>query len=174
MNKESIVYFKEEKFNGVLVILREPHDGNKDKMSVLLRNKEWFKCVISPEKNVENKFPKRQLSKYHNRLTEMLGFVNTKDLSQIAFTNINLQGGGASKSKLYDSINKEIVLSEIIEIVKPKIVFTVKDIFDSIDSECIKNGILYKNKTERCYSKKYNNIIYYEIIHPCRSPRIII
>ena len=101
MHKKDIVYYDQKNFNGVLVVLREPHTDQSDEKA-FEGNRDWFsKIAKGKELNQKEKM-------YYNRFSEMLEISNVKDLTKIAFTNIKLSGGPAVASKEYWKIKDKI------------------------------------------------------------------
>lgn len=175
-----LTYYNPENFNGVLILLREPHDEGKrdDAKGALEGNRIWFQNIIS-----ENIKRSRQESKYRKRFNEMLTYCGEHELEKVAFANIKLQGGGSSASIDYKSFADKIkndnfqkIKEEIEKANALKYVFTVKDIFNAIVSgtNANENGINYGEKHKGKPSRKaeVDGITYYEIIHPCVSPKI--
>ena len=177
-----LTYYNPENFNGVLILLREPHDEGKcnDAEGALDGNRIWFQNIIG-----ENIKRSRQESKYRKRFYEMLTYCGECELEKVAFANIKLQGGGSSASIDYNFLTEENkrdnfqkIKEEIEKSNALKYVFTVWDIFDAIvsDTNTNENGIMYygeKYKDTHFSTAKIDGITYYKILHPCRSPGII-
>lgn len=174
-----LTYYNPENFNGVLILLREPHDeGNCNyAQGALEGNRIWFQNIIT-----ENIKRSRQESQYRKRFIEMLTYCDECELKNVAFANIKLQGGGSNVSIEYKSLKSENkrdnfrkIKAEIEKSNTLKCVFTVWDIFDAIVKDAkTENGLNYGGKYKRNPRRKaeVDGITYYEIIHPCRSPRI--
>lgn len=169
-NNAILVSYHETYFNKVLFIMREPGGGKTDSDSTK-GNKEWFLDVCKGGKN-------NLQTRYFNRFSEMLKFVNCENLSNSAYTNIKLNSGGTSVSKDYWKITKEEkkgVVDKLIDNIKPEIIFTCWDIFNSVCTyaDIKKDGLKYNpNRIKRAC--EYRGVQVYEILHPCRSPKIIL
>ncbi len=169
MKKEQLVYYPETDFNGVLIVLREPHteDAETDK-AAFVGNQTWFKSITSDAK-LDHK-----ASAYRNRFKEMLSICGEQKLSSCAFTNIKSTGGSETASKEYWKMDKAPIINDILETVKPKFVFVLWEIFDEISkSTTIQDGITYsgdktKRKTER------DGIVFFEIYHPSYRRKIVV
>lgn len=174
-----LTYYNPKKFNGVLILLREPHDekNSSNAHNALEGNKIWFQNIIS-----EDIKRSRQETKYRNRFLEMLTYCGESELEEVAFANIKLQGGGSNASKNYRSLTEDMKCEDFLKIKAEiekssalKYVFTVYDIFDAVVSNSSANGLMYngkKYKGKHFRMAKIDGITYYEIIHPCISPRI--
>lgn len=167
MKKEDLVYFPNGNYNGVLIVLREPHKKNGETAEeAVLGNRIWFEKVLSdqPMGNM--------ISQYRNRFKEMLKICNENSLSSIAFTNINPEGGGQNASNKYWKMNKAPIINDIIETAQPKVVFLLRELFEVItNDEPTKEGIHYHSgKTLRMAEIK--GIRLYEIYHPSYRRKI--
>lgn len=171
-----LTYYNPKKFNGVLILLREPHDekNSSNAHNALEGNKIWFQNIIS-----EDIKRSRQETKYRNRFLEMLTYCGESELEKVAFANIKLQGGGSSASEDYRQMNKKEAFDDIIKEIGPdnlKFVFTVADVFNAIVKDVkTENGLMYNGKKyngKHFHMAKIDGVTYYEILHPCRSPRI--
>lgn len=169
-NDAKLVSYPETNFNKVLFIMREPGGGKSDCDSTK-GNEEWFREVCGDRKNGLQ-------TRYFNRFSEMLKFVNRENLSNSAYTNIKLNSGGKSASNEYRKITKEkkkYVVDKLIDNINPEIIFTCGDIFDSVCTyaDAKIDGLKYNsNRTKRAC--EYRGVQVYEILHPCRSPKIIL
>lgn len=167
MKLDQLVYYPGADFNGVLIILREPHiENGTSPEEAFLGNRHWFKYIIS------DKPLTGLMTRYKNRFNEMLKFCNRTDFSLVAFTNINLDGGGRAASPKYWKMDKFPILNDIIAAVKPSIVFTTKELFNIVSKDTeTQSGIEYSDgKVLR--SVMIQETVYYEIDHPCYSKRI--
>ncbi|MGI6654315.1 MAG: hypothetical protein ACOX55_09420 [Christensenellales bacterium] len=167
MKNAQLVYYPEKEFNGVLIILREPHimDGESPK-EAFIGNRRWFEHVISEKPTTG------LMTRYRNRFGEMLRYCHKNNLSSVAFTNINLDGGGKTASSKYWGMEKAPILNDIIAAVKPEIVFMTRELFNIVSKDIqTQNGITYENgKVLR--SIKIRETVFYEIYHPCYPRRI--
>ena len=186
-----LTYYNPQKFNGVLILLREPHDEGKhdNAQGALEGNKCWFENKIIPENpdlSQDEKTGKmlRLFRRYRNRFKEMLSYCGENTLENVAFANIKSEGGGSSasvdywslttekKKENFKKIKEEIEKSNVLSFV-----FTVDDIFDAIIPEFERNGLIYNGKKYEGKSfrkAEIDGITYCEILHPSRSPRIIL
>ena len=110
----NLTYYPDDKtkFNGILIILREPHDERNisNASGALEGNKIWFQEIIS--NNVRRT---RQESRYRNRFIEMISYCGDREIENIAFANIKLQGGGCNASSEYWEKDKKAAFNAIIE-----------------------------------------------------------
>ena len=167
MKLDQLVYYPKTEYNGVLIILREPHikDGTSPEES-FLGNRRWFENLIN-DKSINGR-----MTRYKNRFNEMLSLCNKTCLSSVAFTNINVDGGGKTASPKYWKMDKVPILNDIIATVKPSIVFTTKELFNIVSKDTeTQSGIEY-NDGKVLRSVKIQETVYYEIDHPCYSKRI--
>lgn len=167
MELSQLVYYPKTDFNGVLIILREPHIMlGETPEEAFLGNRRWFENVISDKPMTS------LMTKYKNRFGEMLRHCNKQGLSSVAFTNINLDGGGKTASPKYWKTDKTPILHDIIDSVKPTIVFTTRELFNIISKDVTtQSGIKYRHGKE-LRSVKAQDILYFEIFHPCYPRKI--
>ena len=179
--KSKPVYYDKDNFNGILIVLREPHHENADAETAYKGNKYWFtQRIISDNPN-----PKRNRleTRYRLRFEEMVSICSETSIKSISFANIKQSGGGKQVSKEYletEEMERKSSLNDIIANLNGlKFVFVLKEIFEIIEKETgfYNNGIQYdghKHKGKPCRMTELNGITYYEILHPCISPRILI
>ena len=168
MKKGNVVYLPDsKKFNGVLIVLREPR-SEKEGIECVKENEKWFKKIAKGKELCQKE------KMYYNRMSEMLKVCGEEDLAGTAFTNIRLSGGSKNASKEYWKINnKEQIIREIIETVKPKYVFVLKEIFNIVSvkyMDKVQEGLKYGNKVLR--KVEVEGIEYYEIYHPAYRRKI--
>lgn len=170
MKIEDIVYSPVTP-NGVLIVLREAHKDNEN-VTVeenLDGNCKWIQSVLCSDETGNQK------GRYRNRFFEMLEAVgkDKTDLPSVTFTNINNKGGGSCKSDSYDSLDKVEILDEILDLIKPKIVFLPHDVFyDKIKHHSnveLQHGLMYKNCEKELGKVTIDGVVFYEIYHPSYS-----
>lgn len=181
------MYYDKSNFNGVLIILRESHKDEEDwtisSEEIEKKSDKWIGNVLNVNEELDkslNRKEKITVTKFRNRFAEMLKFIGENgeySIANIAFTNINLKGGGASVGKDYLEILKNYDFDELINgIENLKYIFTCTEIFEKLRKKWNVtetrefDGIKYGNRQKRTFD--YNNIRVYEIYHPSRSPRI--
>ena len=179
--KNGVTWYNPSSYNGVLILLREPHiDKNEiEPEKVILGNWKWLTSVIFAP---TGRFEKR----YHNRIIEMLGALPNIEHcpEQIAYANLNIRGGGATSSKNYwDILNnpekRQQEMNRIFSCVskeKTRYIITCKEIFEALsDFETIREnaGFQYTNNSIT-RSGKMDGIILIEMLkHPCISPAVV-
>lgn len=174
----NLTYYPDDKtkFNGILILLREPHDERNisNASGALEGNKIWFQVIIG--NNVKRT---RQESRYRNRFIEMISYCGEREIENIAFANIKLQGGGKNASSEYWNKDKKEPFDAIIEEIGKenlRYIFVLPEIFKLVtnekSAEIINSGIKYKGQEPK-QMVRIDGITYYEILHPSRSPRII-
>ena len=174
----NLTYYPDDKtkFNGILILLREPHDEKNisNASGALEGNKIWFQEIIS--NNVRRT---RQESRYRNRFIEMISYCGEREIENIAFANIKLQGGGSNASSEYWEKDRKAAFNAIIEEIGKenlRYIFVLPEIFKLVANEksveIINSGIKYKGQEPK-RRVRIDGITYYEILHPSRSPRII-
>ena len=178
-----------EKFNGIVFLLREPNNSDKEKQEF------WFKkvlydlegyCQEQKEKGNSTVTTKRAATKYKNRFNEMIEYVRKKDdLKNAVYCNIHPECGETYKTKQVSEAIKKGIPEEMLmffsTLKSDIIVFTCRDIYSSLlDSKKIRikkqgKGLVYKKKELSCFECEVGNakIIVYEIFHPSYSGRII-
>ena len=175
MKKEEMVYYPEHDFNGVLFILREPHDDQKRNLKdVFIGNRNWYVSVAkTPENHLQ--------AQYQNRFKEMLSVLGIIQQDQdallhSAFDNVKKTGGGPTASKTYRKMGadeKKARIIEMIEAVRPKNVFLPRDLYRIISDDATEKagGITYVHgaQFEKC---SYMGATFYEIYHPAHRRRI--
>ena len=181
---EDLTHFKPNKFNNVLIILREPGcDAEIEVEQAKRDNSDWFDQITGElsDENVDADV-KRKQGLYRNRFEEMLECVgiDREDLSKIAYSNIKFTGGGKNASKEYWDMPKETkgkIMEETIKIIENSInsdielkVFVLWEIFNIVsenhESEIAEDGIKYKGKEKPRRRVKIGNVEYFEIFHP--------
>lgn len=181
-----------ENFNGIVFLLREPNTGGKPAeefwvKEVLTNSENYHKALESSntdKKKIANS--KRDATKFRNRFSEMLEFIDHKedDLMNSVFCNVNPKSGGKTLSKEYKEAMKNGKPQEMalyFASLKDEItVFTCFDIYDDLlELDNIKNkeektGLKYKSKVSRCFEGEIGKakIKVYEIVHPSVSSKI--
>ena len=168
MKKGNIVYLPDpKKFNGVLIVLREPR-SEKQGIECVKENEKWFEKIAKGQELCQKE------KMYYNRMYEMLKVCGEENLADTAFTNVRLSGGSKNASKEYWKINnKEQIVKQIVETVKPKSVFVLKEIFNIVSAKYmdkVQKGLKYGNKVLR--KVEVEGIEYYEIYHPAYRRKI--
>lgn len=75
MKKGNVVYLpNSKKFNGVLIVLREPR-SEKEGVECIKENKEWFEKIAKGEELCQKE------KMYYNRMSEMLKACGEENLS---------------------------------------------------------------------------------------------
>lgn len=167
MKLDQLVYYPKAEFNGVLIILREPHiKHGETPEEAFLGNRRWFEHIISDRPMTS------LMTRYKNRFCEMLRYCNKQGLSSVAFTNVNLDGGGKTASPKYWRTDKKPVLNDIISSVKPSTVLLPRELFNIVSYNLTtQSGIEYEHgKVLR--SIKIQEVLYFEIFHPCYPRKI--
>ncbi len=190
------MYYHANNFNGILILLREPHVDNDDRNQtedvIEHKSSEWIENVLNysfqPEELAKmERREKTTISKFRNRFTELLEYIGKSGcISQIAYDNLQRRGGGATASKAYNEVLKKYEKEAFEKIVttirnkggKLECVFTCKDIYTRLHEilqgntlqDCSEKGIKYPSGKKQ--AMKYGNIIIYEIAHPSRSPKL--
>lgn len=171
MEKHDLVYYPNQDFNGVLFILRKPHDDpGRNEKDTVNGNREWFNSVASNPAN-----PLQQ--QYRNRFMEMLEVVHRTDLSHAALDNIKRTGGGATASENYWKISPEMKLDRIraiLDTVNPTYVFLPRDLYRLVAEQAVEesDGITYSGAAtlKKCI---YEGVLFYEIYHPSYRRKIL-
>lgn len=203
-----------ESFNGVLFLLREPHidektakekkeaeekqdEVKKQEILATIRrgSDEWIKKVLRNSfteeewQNMERK-DKTAATKYRNRIQEIVASVlgSEADLTQIAYDNLNPQGGGPTTGKEYaralENLKREDFLARFRPLGKNlTYVFTCSDIFKKLQQTPrgteTQKGVCYYRGSQKwvlksfCYSdEEFGTFTVFEIPHPSRSSEI--
>lgn len=177
-------------YNGVLILLREPNDPQKKKKPEYLRdNALWFRDVIAgkclSDEWKDSAYRNRAISRYGNRFREMLKAIDSTEtlrLESVVFGNINIEGGGDFVGVNYGKTDKAKRLEDILRALSTcgyttRHAFVCLDLFQLIikekDTDLLKNeGFIYSNG-KRMSKAVRGEIVYYEMLHPSRSPRIM-
>lgn len=179
------MYYHENNFNGVLILMREPHVSEKDKgqsgEEIERKSDEWITNAL------KGTSLEREAVAYHDCFQELLQCIKPgESLSRIAYTNLYKKGGGGTKSQEYINCRKMYSKSQFDELIrefgdKLECIFTCNDIFNRLKSKevlyrdialCPECGFSYsyqrqrQTKVTKKRAMKYGNIMIYEIMHP--------
>ncbi len=192
------MYYHKNNFNGVLILMREPHISQKDKgqpvEEIERKSHEWITKVLNQsfteadfaecKDEKERRSARGAITKYYNRFCELLTLIgkSAETLPQIAYTNLHKEGGGATVDESYKAILNKFNFCEFKEMIKPisnlEYILTCGDIFEKLQSilpsngcpDCSNLGLKYPSGRKR--AMKYENVTIYEIAHPSRSPKL--
>lgn len=178
-------FLSEEKFNGILFFLKEPNSGGEP------ADVFWLKKVIYNEGNylssLTNKKDKIAATKYPNLLKKCLKQIeiNEEELKYCAYMNLHPNFGEKNISDDYkdmlSNFNKNSGQWQLIEKLRPRVIFTSIDIYKKIQAILNINpndqidGIKYKGEILPCFEGIIGNKLckVYAIYHPRASKSII-
>ena len=193
------MYYPEKSYNGVLFLLREPHVSKEDihltKEEITEKSNRWVDKMLKDaftetdwKDAEERKVSKTVAAKYRNRFCEILSFIgkNEEQLSDIAYHNMYVYGGGAVQSKEYKKYIQTYTQSNFETLLKKlgyrtRYIFTCRDIYIRLKALLKitdeRNGLWYKNKEYpfKCFfytDSKFNKVTVFEMFHPSYYARL--
>ncbi len=190
-------------FNGIIFCLREPHTADKNELPDEKKQPKefWFQKIVNEKEKYYQELQEKEVNmnkrivnkrigtRFKNEFTGILKQCKLNEsISDIAFCNVNPEGGDANAGKVYkERLDKAHEKIEKIIMLNPQnklYIFTCIDIYEKLKEtwkskyEIVEKqeGVSYKNKqgqkdiVKKCFKCQIVNkeVTIFEIYHPSR------